>query len=108
MSRGELARRIGEVCRDIIGTAPVPAPFTYDDLALAESLLRVVTAWNTHGATSQLDPVALAYWAEWHDATEGGAMDAAALRAGALDMHQRVGLRLTNDGMPDDWEPVDD
>jgi len=28
MSRGELARRIGEVCRDIIGTAPVPAPFT--------------------------------------------------------------------------------
>lgn len=107
MSRGELARRIGEVCRDIIGTAPVPAPFTYDDVALAGALMRVVTAWNTHGATSQLDPVALAYWAQWHDGIEGAAFDAGAFRSGANDMHQRVADSLSN-ALPDDWEPIDE
>lgn len=107
MSRGELAKRIGDLCSEITGTAPVPAPFTYDDVALAEALLRVVAAWNTHGATSQLDPVALAFWAEWHDGNEGCAFDSDAFRSGAYEMHQRVADALCFQ-FPDDWQPIDE
>lgn len=107
LTRGELARRIGELCRDITSTAPVPAPFTYDDSRLAAALLRVVTAWNTHGDQSTLDPVALAYWDDWHDCAGGAASDPSAFREGAEHLDGVVG-NVMNGGMPAAWTDDDE
>ena len=108
MSRGELARRIGELCHDITSTAPVPAPFNYDDSRLAAALLRVVTAWNTHGDGSNLDPVTLAYWAGWHDDNDGTARDAGEFREGAEHMDDVVAQLLRANGMPAAWANEDE
>lgn len=108
MSRGKLARSIGDLCRDITSAAPVPAMFTYDDSRLAAALLRVVTAWNTHGDISNLDPVALAYWTEWHDGNDGTARDAGEFRDGAEHMDGVVAQILSANGMPAAWTNADD
>ena len=102
MSRGELARRIGEVCRDIIGTAPVPAPFTYDDSRLAAALLQVVEAFNTHGDQGS-GPIAHAYWHGWHDGMDGAASDPHAFRDGAEHLEAMIAERL-NQALPAEWE----
>lgn len=109
-SRGELAKRIGDLCRDIIiQHVRIRAWSVPDDVALAEALLRVVTAWNTHGTTAPLDPVALAYFERWKatSGSDGGAFDSDAFRSGALDMHQRVADALVA-AFPDDWQPIDE
>ncbi len=102
MNRCKLAEIVGDLCRDITGTAPIPAPFTYDDSRLAAALLRVVQAFNAHGYRS-LEPLALAYWTEWHIGMEGASWDMKAFEEGAEEMERRVGECLEH-SLPAAWE----
>lgn len=106
MNRCKLAEIVGDYCRDITGEAPIPAPFGFEDRTLAAALLRVVQAFNTHGYRS-LDPLALAYWNEWHVGMEGAASDPQAFQDGAEEMDRRVGECLEH-SLPAAWEGEDE
>ena len=106
MSRCELARIVGDLCRNVTGTAPIPAPYNYDDSRLAAALLRVVQAFNTHGHQG-LEPLSLAYWQEWHDGFEATSPDPQSFRDGAEEMERCIGLCLEN-SFPTAWEGDDE
>jgi|GEM_PF-3940126 len=106
MNRCKLAEIVGNQCRDITGQAPIPAPFDNSDAVLATALLRVVNAFNTHGHQG-LEPLALAYWHEWHDGMEGFSPDPQSFRDGAEEMERRIGKTLEH-SLPAAWEGEDE